>query len=55
VAVGLIAGGSWQKCGGSGVLAGAGAAVLLTSSLPMLLSYLSGRKAQASAGLTTAG
>ncbi|MGY0017684.1 DedA family protein [Streptomyces sp. cg35] len=54
VAVGLIAGGSWQKWGGSGVLAGASAALLLTSSLPMLLSYRKTRNAQAAAELTTA-
>jgi membrane protein DedA with SNARE-associated domain len=55
VAVGLLAGGSWQKWGGSGVLAAGSAVPLLTSSLPMLLSYLSSRRSQASAGLTTAG
>ncbi|MER7405492.1 DedA family protein [Streptomyces sp. NPDC000070] len=55
VAVGMIAGGSWQKWGGSGVLAAGGAVLLLTSSLPMLLSYLGSRKAQANATLTTAG
>jgi membrane protein DedA with SNARE-associated domain len=55
VAVGLLAGGSWQKWGGSGVLAAGSAVLLLTSSLPMLLSYLSSRRSQASAGLTTAG
>jgi membrane protein DedA with SNARE-associated domain len=55
VAVGMVAGGSWQKWGGSGVLAAGGAVLLLTSSLPMLLSYLSSRKAQANAPLTSAG
>jgi hypothetical protein len=37
------------------VLAAGGAVLLLTSSLPMLLSYLSSRRAQANAPLTTAG
>ncbi|MGX1756550.1 DedA family protein [Streptomyces lydicus] len=54
VAVGLLAGGSWQRWGGSGVLAGASAALLLTSCVPMLLAYRKARNAR-SAGLTTAG
>ncbi|MFE9029234.1 hypothetical protein ACFYOA_23740 [Streptomyces iakyrus] len=49
------AGGSWPKWGGSGVFAAGGAVLLVTSSLPMLLSYLSSRKAPANAPLTSAG
>lgn len=38
VGTGLLAGSSWQKWGGSGVLAVASVVLLLTTSLPLLLS-----------------
>lgn len=46
VVMGLLAGSSWQQWGGSGVLAGASVLLLVTTSLPALLSLRRGGTVQ---------